>query len=274
MMTNINFSTYLKDIEFSDKFKDFWDNTFVTTYNKSESFRSNCKNLQELINDNKKFYQLTQLIESYNYKKYYDNNKKFDPSLCNKVLDILNRDIVDITQLIRDNYKTNNEKQNLRGFINIYTDYLKQNNKKIDKFTQVNFFKDMLHSKHYYREQDCNETITTFFNIIEVMPKEIINYNWFIKSLKAMSLIIDNDTREMIMSEYFSYDTQNLIYNYIKENFSKYIKNNTNYYSDIIKDKNFSIQQFFGIEKLSSYLINLLIKHMDKFSSNSTKDLL
>lgn len=255
----INLNTDIKKLNPSFDAISFWDTKLVDKYNQyyegysrfaySRNKPPTWKKMEPMrINEVFSILADFHKDETYEFK---DKDIELNPAsfLSIKMLDILSKDGVDITDVLKSTYQSDLENKNgwqYQEFIDLYLGYLKYK----DQFFPTDLLGQFLKSiKEYYGyASNCitDDHVSTYFQLIDRLPKDQVTYSWFVEHLDMFCSSSDYETREVISKhESLNYDTQKLIYDYMENNFPEYIEENSKYYSQLMPTDIFSSKSLY-----------------------------
>ncbi len=255
----IDLSTPLSNIEFSNDIPNFWKEKIIARFEqRSDGYSwfkredkfddwkkliANNKTVGDLLNKIAKFYR------SENGQFQYDDIKNIDSSsyLSVQMLTLLNKNGIDLTEILLKNYDyepKDYKDWHILDFFNIYLDYLNIRSEKIPDILNEKFITKLEQYKKFSSHRSVDEDLNTYFQLLKVMPKEKITYDYFVDQLNFFCLIEDRESRELENHcKYLNYDSQKKIHNYIKEHFPNKIEENSQYYPELLVSDVFSTKR-------------------------------
>ena len=257
----INLSTPLNDINFSDEVSSFWKEKILARFEQRSDGYSWFKRedkfdeWQRLISNKTTVGGLLNLIAKFyrseNGQFQYDDTKNIDSSsyLSVHMLNLLTNDKVDLNKILLDNYDyepKDYKDWHVFDFFNIYLDYLNIRSEKIPDILNEKFITKLEQYKKFSSHRSVDEDVNTYFQLLKVMPKEKITYDYFVEKLDFFCLIEDKESRELENHcKYLNYDSQKKIHNYVKEHFPNKIDENSKYYPELLVSKVFSTKRLY-----------------------------
>lgn len=243
----IDFTTPLKNLNFTSTFISFWNDNLVTRYhqknNGSYSFFSNARKLP-LWNDfqaKENLFNLFDVLHNfYNTEKHtFDYEKTENVSHCSylslQIMNILSQDGLSLSSFLNQHYMTNQDKKDDRLYIDplfeLYLHHEEFNDRYISDLLKDKYIEIIHQNKKFSDFSSTNSNILCFSKLLKVIPKEKTSYEWFIKNLNEMCF-----DEEMNSIDYISlnYESQKIIYDYIHTNFKEHIEENNNYFKNLL----------------------------------------
>lgn len=253
---SITLNTDIKKINTSFEVGFFWDTKLVDKYNqyydRYSPFAHNRNKLPvwdkiKEMRVNEVFSKLSDFFKD-ETSEFNEQNVELDPTCYQsiKMLDILSKEGVDITEILRTTYQSdleNNSGWQYQEFIDLYLSYLKFKGQLFPNDLLEQFIKS---TKEYYGyASNCNtdDNVSVYFKLIDRLPKAKVTYSWFAEHLDMFCSSEDDDTGQVINKhKSLNYDSQKLIYDYMGKNFPEHLVENSKYCSKLMPTNVFTSQ--------------------------------
>ncbi len=251
----INLNTNINKINSSFEVRSFWDTKLVDKYNQFYDGYSPFAHRNKLptwekmkqMRVNEVFSKITDFFRDETYE-FKDKDVELKPSnyLSVKMLDILSKDGVDITDVFKTTYQ--NDLENKSGwqyqeFIDLYLSYLKFKGQLFPTELLDPTLKLIKEYNGYISNSNTDNNVSIYFKLIDRLPKEKVTYSWFAEHLNIFCSSEDDNSGEIVNKhQSLNYDTQKLIYDYIEKNFPEYLEENSKYYLKLIPTDIFTSQ--------------------------------
>lgn len=258
----MNLSTKLNTIHFSEKLKKTWSDN---TSQESSAYGYGTgviPSLEKLIlhssSINYNLFELFKYVSDLHTRENYHPDVHKDATI--KILKALNKDGINLEQILLETKYVDPDNEagwQYETFFNIYLKSLIDSKKEINPILLEQCLLEIETNKKYSSYQDIDSEINTFFDLLEVIPKNQITYEWFNKKLELFCTILDDESREMVNNcNLLNFDSQTKIYNYISTNFPEKISENEKYYQDLLLEDNFITKNLYqGVIKINLFKV-------------------
>jgi hypothetical protein len=262
---NFTLETTIKNINLPKYIKEFWDRVFLQKANNLNNgfsgfiSRGDKRVFQHMEENGWRLWEIFNEV-SFLYRREVEANEreKIKEFVSLETLRILEKENITMTNVLLENNKNdplNEGGWNYPTLLNLYLADLKQKKEKVPSVILELMVKEIEKDRAISGYKVLDEELKNFIDLVSITEKEI-TYNWFSKNLQMICMVKDQQTDELEdHKKYLNFDSQKLVFNYIKDNFPLELENAKDYYQSLFSDKFTTKEYFQGEIDINLYVI-------------------